>query len=341
VTEGNQTDVRLYNHAYEILKAHESMLGDVRRNRPFYRALKKLVRRDSAVVDIGAGTGVWAVAAAQLGAKRVVAIERDPLLIGLIKGLAHANHVGDRVEVLEGDSRQIALAKDFDLLVTETIGNIGFEEQIVSIVLDARKRFLKSDGAVIPESVTLVVAAAHLKTRPQKLPAGVPLDYGDFEALALHAPVELGRHVRFRIVSEPRDLIRTDLARIEALPDLTNLTACWQLLNVETVNCFAVWADATLTGGVRLSTLKTASWTPIFYRIRPLEQHNGCLEFKLTLTPETNYWNVILTNDRRQETQSYSPAFAAAELTARARTDAAAFDQLKRLGLLSNHIPRN
>ena len=341
MTEGNQTDARLYNHAFELLQAHESMLSDARRNRPFQRALKKLVRPDSAVLDIGAGTGVWAITAAQLGAKKVVAIERDPLLIGIIKGLAYANDVSDRVEVIEGDSRQIFLPKEFDLLVTETIGNIGFEEQIVSIALDARKRFLKSDGAVIPESVTLVAAAGNLLKEHQTLPAGVPLDYREFETLALHAPVEMRRHVRYRIVSEPRDLIRTDLAHAEMLPDLTDLTACWQELNAAAVNCFAVWADATLTCGVRLSSLKTASWTPVFYRIRPLEQKNGCVEFKLSLRPETNYWSVSMTSGQQREMQSYSPAFAAAELTARARTDAAAFAQLKRLGLLSNHIPRN
>lgn len=340
MTEAKHTGAPVYNHAHEVLKAHESMLSDGRRNRSFYRALKKLVRRDSCVLDIGAGTGIWAIAAAQLGAKRVVAIERDPLLIGLIKGLAHANHVADRVEVLEGDSRHLALPREFDLLVTETIGNIGFEEQIVSIVLDARARFLKADGIVIPASVTLVAAAAHLKTRKRTLPVGIPLEYADFEALALHSPVELHRQARFRIVSEPRDLIRTDLASIQALPDLTNLTASWQQLDATAINCFAVWANATLTDGVRLSSLKTTSWTPVFYRFQRFEQESGNLEFKLTLTPETNYWSVSLSGDQRQETQSYSPAFAAAELMARTRTDPAAFGQLKRLGLLSTHIPR-
>src|SRR5262249_31393568 len=65
------------HQAYELLKSHESMLADVRRNRAFHRALKSCVRSDTCVLDIGSGTGLWAIAAAKLGARRVVAIERN------------------------------------------------------------------------------------------------------------------------------------------------------------------------------------------------------------------------------------------------------------------------
>ena len=341
MTPSNAADVPFANHAHELLQAHESMLGDRRRNRAFYRALQKRVNGDSCVLDIGAGTGIWAIAAAQLGARKVLAIERDPLLIGLIKGLAYANHLADRIEVVQGDSRQLSVAREFNLLVTETIGNIGFEEQIVSVILDARKRFLQTDAVVIPESISLMVAGAQIKTARQKLPADVPLDYAEFTALTIHSPVELRRNVRFRIRSEPRELIRTDLASIQALPDLTRLTARWEPLDVSQTNCFAVWVVIRLTEGVQLSTLTTTSWTPVFYRIEPFEQSRGRLEFTLTLTPETNYWNVTLSGDQRQEAQCYSPAFAAAELTARGCTEPQTFSQLKGLGLLSRQVPHH
>ena len=50
------------------LAYHQTLLGDARRNRAFHRALAARVRRGAAVLDLGAGTGVWAVAAARLRA---------------------------------------------------------------------------------------------------------------------------------------------------------------------------------------------------------------------------------------------------------------------------------
>jgi len=80
-------------------------------------------------LDIGAGTGLWAIAAAKLGAKRVVAIERDELLAALIRNLVRENQVGARVEIAQGDSREITVGRDFDVIISETIGNLGFDEQ--------------------------------------------------------------------------------------------------------------------------------------------------------------------------------------------------------------------
>jgi protein arginine N-methyltransferase 1 len=128
-------EARLYDHVNRLLAGHEMLIGDANRNRLFYRALRKNVTGQSSVLDIGSGTGVWAVSAAMMGASRVVAIEQDQLLIGLIKRLARDNGVADRVEVVEGDSRQVLLAREFDVVISETIGNLGFDEQIVPIMM--------------------------------------------------------------------------------------------------------------------------------------------------------------------------------------------------------------
>ena len=87
-----------------------------------------------------------------------MAIEKDTLLIRLIKNLARENRVQDRIEIIEGDSRQIKLSREFDLLVSETIGNSAFDEEIVRILIDARKRFLKREAALIPSMVSLIAA---------------------------------------------------------------------------------------------------------------------------------------------------------------------------------------
>ena len=325
MTDPNQAEAQLYNHTNQLLQSHETLLSDRNRNRSFYRALKSSVTKESSVLDIGAGTGIWTIAAAKLGAKRVVAIEQDPLLIGLIKKVAKDNGVADRIEVIEGDSRQVRLAREFDLVISETIGYLIFDESIVPIMIDARARFLKSGGILIPESVRLVAACAHLENRHKTLPAGIPIVEEYFESLALNIPIGLPNRARLRIITSPQELIQVDLGTIKALPKLENLTARWERVDTKQVNCFVVWGEALLAPGVAIATRKTSSWSPMIYRIRPSTQEQSDIELKLTLTTKTNYWTATFTCDAAQEVQSYSPAFAAAELLARTRTDAHVF----------------
>ena len=297
-------------HTHHIFRAHQALLEDSLRNRAFYSALRKHIREDSTVLDIGSGTGLWAIAAAKLGAKRVVAIERDGLLAALIRNLVRENEVGNRVEIVQGDSREITLGRNFDVIISETIGNLGFDEQIVPILIDARKRFLKRGGVIIPASVALMAAPAHLRNRSKKTLAGVQLAYSYFDALNLNIPIMLKQRSGLRLASEPRELIRVDFDVIKKPPDLRNLTASWKLSNASDINCIAVWAQATLTEGVELSALDAASWQPIVYMIRPFKKNRGEFEFKLDLSEKSNYWTASLLSKGEPETQSYSPVLA-------------------------------
>jgi ribosomal protein L11 methyltransferase len=56
------------------------------------------------VADLGAGSAILSIAAAKLGASRVVAIENDPNAAGNALGNIDSNGVGDRVHFIEGDA---------------------------------------------------------------------------------------------------------------------------------------------------------------------------------------------------------------------------------------------
>ena len=333
VADHNEVEGRLYNHTNQLLRAHETLLSDGNRNRSFYRALKRTVTKTSSVLDIGSGTGVWAVAAAKLGARRVVAVEEEPLLIGLIKQIARDNGVASKVEVVQGDSRQIQLGQEFDIVISETIGHLVFDEPIVPIMIDARKRFLKSGGILIPGAVALVAAGAHLNIGRQTLPASVPIDQSGFQSLSLNSPMALQDPAQLRIRTDPQKLIAVDLMQIDAPPDLDNLAARWQNLDARKINCFAVWAEATLAPRVNVIARHTTSWLPMVYRVKPFSGKRGDIEFRLSLSSKTNYWTATLTSDGAEDVQSFSPAFAAAELLARTRTDHDVFSHAKRIGI--------
>ncbi|HWO00223.1 MAG TPA: 50S ribosomal protein L11 methyltransferase [Blastocatellia bacterium] len=312
----NEPESDVMVHTHHVFRAHQPLLDDAVRNRAFFSALRKRLGSDSALLDVGSGTGVWAIAAAKIGAKRVVAIEKDELLAGLIRTLARENQVQDRVEVIVGDSREVSLKGRFDVIVSETIGNLAFDEQIVPILIDARKRFLKRNGALIPGSIALMAAAAHLKGRSKQAPAGIPITCGYFDSLNRNIPVMLEDKSRLTILSDRIEITRVDLTRIKTPPKPENLTANWKLNDATGVNCFAVWAEATLTDGVDLSTLDTTSWSPIIYRITPFEQQRGTIRFSLNLSERNNYWSASISNKESEETQGYSPVFAYAALNA-------------------------
>jgi len=318
-----------YLHTYHIVHSHEAYLSDVARNRSFVSALTRHVKPGSTVLDIGSGTGIWAITAALLGARRVVAIERDELLIPIIRNLIKENGVSDRVEVIHGESQRINLDERFDCIVSETIGNQAFEEQIVSTMTDARKRFLKPGGVLIPSFVSLVVATAHMRRRPPNVAAGASVKCEYFELLSLNIPVTMTQKSKIRVISTPKDLLSIDLLRVDAMPDLASLTARWNNIDLTRINCFAVWAEMRLAKGLKLSTLETSNWAPVIYQIKPFKRTKGNVEFVLNMTDKTHYWTASLSNSRDTETQSYSPVFAYTSLQTQLRM-AEAFNTLKK-----------
>jgi ribosomal protein L11 methyltransferase len=78
--------------------------GDHATTRSVVMLLQDVVRPGDRVADLGAGSAVLAIAAAKLGASRVVAIELDPDAIENAEENVRRNGVDDRVSVLQGDA---------------------------------------------------------------------------------------------------------------------------------------------------------------------------------------------------------------------------------------------
>jgi ribosomal protein L11 methyltransferase len=65
-------------------------------------ALERHLMPDCAVLDVGTGSGILAIAAAKLGARAVLALEADPVAVSVAQENAATNGVGDRVTVRYG-----------------------------------------------------------------------------------------------------------------------------------------------------------------------------------------------------------------------------------------------
>jgi ribosomal protein L11 methyltransferase len=81
--------------------------GEHASTRGVMRLMQGVVRSGDVVADLGAGSAVLSIAAAKLGAARVVAIEIDYDSICNAEANASANGVDDRVEVIEGDATML------------------------------------------------------------------------------------------------------------------------------------------------------------------------------------------------------------------------------------------
>jgi type I protein arginine methyltransferase len=132
------------------LTGYGDMIADRVRTEAYARALRKAVRPGSVVVEIGTGPGVFAVLACQLGARRVYAIEPDPV-IQVAREIAAANGYADRIEFLEDLSTSVTLPSRADVIVSDLRGVLPFFQSHLPSIVDARRRFLAPGGTLIPK----------------------------------------------------------------------------------------------------------------------------------------------------------------------------------------------
>ena len=134
---------------YGATPIHVVMLNDRVRTSYFVAAIQEVIRPGDVVVDIGTGTGVLSIAAAQAGAARVYAIEASGIA-DIAKTLFAANGVDDRITIVRGWSTQVELPERADVLISEMIGDDPLGENVLSITADAFKRFMKPEARCIP-----------------------------------------------------------------------------------------------------------------------------------------------------------------------------------------------
>jgi protein arginine N-methyltransferase 1 len=141
------------------LTSYARMYGDPIRHEAYAEAMRRVVTPDSVVVDLGTGTGVYALLACQLGAKKVYALEVNPLCrIG--REMAVANGFGDRIEFIEKLSTEITLPERADVIVSDLRGLTPFLGQHLPSIADARARHLKPGGVLMPRRDRIFAALA-------------------------------------------------------------------------------------------------------------------------------------------------------------------------------------
>lgn len=143
------------NPIYDIY-AYGRMIADGPRMSAYAEALRRVVKPGAVVADLGAGTGIFAFLACQLGARRVFAVEPSDA-IHMARRIAADNPDLNRIEFLQDLSTDVTLPERPDVIVSDMRGVLPIHDGLVAII-DARDRLLAPGGVLIPQRDLLRVA---------------------------------------------------------------------------------------------------------------------------------------------------------------------------------------
>ena len=139
--------------------AYGDMIRDRGRMAAYLTALRHAIRPGASVADIGTGTGIMACLACLCGADRVYAIEPSSA-IEPARAIARANGLGERIHFIEKMSTSVTLPERVDVIVSDLRGVLPLLQHHVPSIIDARRRFLKPNGVLVPRRDVVRIAVA-------------------------------------------------------------------------------------------------------------------------------------------------------------------------------------
>jgi len=148
---------RDYATPFSLLHA-ASLLSQRARLLKFKSAIQLVVQSDSYVVDLGTGTGVLALLAAQARARRVTGIDVNPDSVEYARLAASSNGLQATVDFRVCHFREFVPEESADLVICEMLSSLMLVEQQVDACNYAVENFLKKEGTILPRNATVYVA---------------------------------------------------------------------------------------------------------------------------------------------------------------------------------------
>jgi type I protein arginine methyltransferase len=109
-------------------------LLDNDRSQAFRKAIKNGVREGDIVADLGGGSGILSLFAAEAGAGQVYCVENDPRNAVFLEKTFVRNGFADRIQVIHDDATRVILPASPRVLICEMIATALIEELQVSVM---------------------------------------------------------------------------------------------------------------------------------------------------------------------------------------------------------------
>jgi histone-arginine methyltransferase CARM1 len=256
---------------YQFLANQQHMLADAQRTRAYHHGIthNRSDFEGKTVLDVGAGSGILSLFAAQAGARKVYAVEGTDSA-EFARRLVTANGFGDRIEIVRARLDELTLPEKVDVVISEPWGFFLFHERMVEAFVLARDKFLKPGGRMFPgqgrvwlapfENPDLYQArqtsAAFWEQRDfygvDLTPiAGVALDELFWMPALGHLPAN---QMMSAPVGHAFDFERMPLSALAEIP----LPFAFTLADAGTVHGLAGWFDVTFEGSTERVLLNTA-----------------------------------------------------------------------------------
>jgi Ribosomal protein L11 methyltransferase (PrmA) len=247
------------------IEYHRTLIADRVRNEAFEAALRAVIKKGvTTVADIGTGTGLLALMAVKLGAREVFLYEAAEVA-GVAAKVLKANGARN-CHLIPCHSTEMVDPPKVDVVVSETLGNYALEEHVIETLADAKKRFLKPGGVLIPRRIEQIVAPV-VSDRVQAEFAA--WDMTGFDLSVAKAMSLNNIYVRTFGAKELLEAKVWDTVDLGADGKSARKgEASWKPKTATTVYGFATWWSAELAPGIALSTAPDAPrthWEQLYF----------------------------------------------------------------------------
>jgi predicted RNA methylase len=140
-------------------------LLDPEKAEAFEAAIKSVVKPESAVLDVGTGSGILALLSAAAGAKSVTALEFDPFVASIAEENFKNNGYADTIKIKIADARSATFEKGehFDIVTMEMLSSGMVDEMQVQAINNLHRQGVVSSQTVfLPQRQDTYVSLAHI-----------------------------------------------------------------------------------------------------------------------------------------------------------------------------------